>query len=164
VLEELRQHVQLDYSGVSLDIVVAAPRVHLVVAEAQLRQKQLTVPFEIVDAIATHHPRWRYAHRIRAACAAASATDGSAPLAFAEKFLEQFGNDFRMWYSMRRYGAPAATWQAPLLQRLAGEVAALPHDWMAWASLGSAIKTADRNGLDEVNRRAEEQCALTTAN
>ena len=96
-----------------------------------------------MDANRAHHPRWRYAHRVRAGAAAFLGVDNELPLLFAEKFLEDFGNDFRMWYSMRRYAPPNAPWLPKLLARLAGEVALLPHEWMAWASLASALKTPD---------------------
>jgi hypothetical protein len=46
---------------------------------------------------------------------------GSHPLAFAEKFLEIFGNDFRLWYCMRRYAKDGAAWLEPLTARLLGE-------------------------------------------
>jgi hypothetical protein len=75
-----------------------------------------------------------------------------------------FGNDFRLWYCMRRYATDGATWVDALTARLVGEVAALSHDAMAWSALASALKTKDHDAFAEVRKRIAWQCELGSTN
>ena len=165
IYEALKQGTTIDYAAADFDAMLQRPRSHLPFAEAGVEVGEFPVPYPLIDEIANRHPGWRYAHRVRASLVAATAdADSPLPPLFAEKFLEMFGNDFRLWYCMRRYARDGATWVDALTARLLGEVAALPHDAMAWSALASAIKTSERDAFAEVRKRIAWQCELVPTN
>jgi hypothetical protein len=165
IFEALKQGTTIDYASADFEALLQRPRSHLPYAEAGLELDEFPVPYPLIDEIASRHPGWRYAHRVRASLVAATADIDSphSPL-FADKFLEMFGNEFRLWYCMRRYAKDGASWVDALTARLLGEVAALPHDAMAWSALASAIKTKERDAFDEVRKRIAWQCELGPTN
>ena len=163
--DALMATARTDFTSItSEDELVATPRAHLALADAGLAIHESPVPLQILDAVATRHGAWRYACRVLTMFTAATAEASSlVPTLFVEKFLESFGNDFDLWAGIRRVVPAGAASTAPLLARLAGEVAALPHDWMAWAALASALGGERHDALAEVRRRTVEQCRLEDA-
>ena len=154
--------MRLNYGTASIDEILRMPRSHVVLADAAAEQGELLVPFEIVDQIASANPSWRYVHRVRAVMSGlAQQTPGAElPLIFVENFLDVFGNDFSLWYETGIVGS-TAPWRPKLVARVASEVTAVPHDFMAWVGLASLVDNDVGELVGEVNSRAAAQCDLT---
>ena len=164
VCAQLKSVMNTDYHALDIAEVLRMPRSHVVLADAAAEQDQIPVPFAIIDQIAQANPSWRYVHRVRAVMSGLVQETAGAelPLLFVDAFLDGFGNDFSLWYESGIV-ATGKPWHQKLIERAASEVAAGPHDFMAWVGLVSLIDSDERELINEVNARVATQCELTLA-
>jgi hypothetical protein len=151
---------------VQLEPAIAArvrPLPTLAYADAALRNRQRTVPFEVVSAINAARPGWRYGFRVAAAYTAAASNPRSADfLQLIDKFLGSFGDDYRFWYDVVAAAPDGAAWLPGALAMLVREARSLPHNPAAWQAVARIFveDALSKAAFDEVDERLRAQSTL----
>jgi hypothetical protein len=117
-----------------------------------------------LDQICAADPAWRFAARVRVACAAAASTDAASgvPLQLLHDFIVGFGNDRRCWHEALDAAPPNAIWKRDGARLLGREAQHLPHERAVWEVLAMfmANPATIQRVVDEIDAQLARQSRL----
>ncbi|HEY2744222.1 MAG TPA: hypothetical protein VGL86_06355 [Polyangia bacterium] len=141
--------------------IATTPRLALAYADASIRSGRETFPFDHIAGITSLESPWRYAFRVMTTYAAKS-TRKNDFVQVMQRFLEQFGNEFRAWYDCVSVSPDDAQWGPGFYALAHREAVSLPHDAAVWRVLplmlgGDGAEAA----YDEIEARLSRQATLS---
>jgi len=150
------------FAGVARDRAIAmTPRLVLAYADASIHQGRETFAFDHIAGITSLESPWRYAFRVMTTYAAKS-TRKTDFVQVMQRYLEQFGNDFRAWYDCVTVSPDDAQWGPGFYALVHREALTLPHEAAAWRVLPLMLGGGDAEAAyDEIEARLLRQATLS---